>query len=393
MRSCSKGEPIGELEYDEGAVIGEVTCPDGQTRPVYGDALDRTISLTLLPPGEEPPTGGAAPATGSEHVTAEKQREAGSRFAAFFIAVVVVMLVARLFGMGAAALGQPRVMGEVIAGICLGPTVLGAIAPEVSDALFPSDIIPFIGVVAQLGLVFYMFLVGLEVDLGQLKGRIGQVAAISNVSVALPMMLGFAVALPIYELVGPDKKFVGVRPLHGRLDVDHRLPGAGAHPGGAADAQAAGRRAGAGLRRHRRRHGLVPDRACDGRRGGRLGKRRARDDPAGAGVLPRHGLRRPAAPVAGVHGIRRVGTRAGRLGGADLRRGAAVRLHHRGDRHRPDLRRLRDGPDHAAPRRVDRGRDRPHRGLHDHPAAPALLRLHGPEDRTWACSTGRSCGS
>ena len=62
--------------------------------------------------------------------------------------------------------------------------------------------------VAQLGLIFYMFLVGLEVDLSQIKGRVGQVAAISNVSVALPMMLGLAVALPIYELVGPDKKFV-----------------------------------------------------------------------------------------------------------------------------------------------------------------------------------------
>ena len=53
-----------------------------------------------------------------------------------------------------------------------------------------------------------MFLVGLELDPSQLKGRIGQAAAISNTSVALPMMLGIAVALPIYELVGPDKKFV-----------------------------------------------------------------------------------------------------------------------------------------------------------------------------------------
>ncbi len=139
---------------------------------------------------------------------AEKQREAGSRFAAFFIAVAVVMLVARLFGMGAVALGQPRVMGEVLAGISLGPTILGAFAPGVSDALFPADIIPFIGVVAQLGLIFYMFMVGLEVDVGQLKGRVVQVAAISNMSVALPMMLGIAVALPIYELVGPDEKFV-----------------------------------------------------------------------------------------------------------------------------------------------------------------------------------------
>ena len=204
----SKGKVVGELEYDEGAVSGEVTCPDGEARPVYGDAVDRTINLTLLPPGEDPPEGGAPPPPGSERLTAEKQRDAGSRYAAFFIAVVVVMLVARLFGMAAVALRQPRVMGEVIAGIALGPTLLGAIAPDVSTALFPSDIIPFIGVVAQVGLIFYMFLVGLEVALSQLKGRIGQVAAISNVSVALPMMLGFAVALPIYELVGPDKKFV-----------------------------------------------------------------------------------------------------------------------------------------------------------------------------------------
>jgi Kef-type K+ transport system membrane component KefB len=203
-----KEEVVGELAYDDGAVTGEVICADGEERPIYGDALDRSISLTLLPPGEEPPTGGAPPPPGSERVTAEKQRESGSRFASFFIAIAVVMLVARLFGTAAVYLKQPRVMGEVIAGITLGPTILGAVAPDVSTALFPSDIIPFIGVVAQLGLIFYMFLVGLEVDLSQLKGRLGQVAAISNVSVALPMMLGFAVALPIYELIGPDKKFV-----------------------------------------------------------------------------------------------------------------------------------------------------------------------------------------
>jgi len=101
-----------------------------------------------------------------------------------------------------------RLSGEVLAGIVLGPTVVGAVWPDLESALFPSDIIPYIGVVAQLGLIFYMFLVGLEVDLSQLRGRIGQVAAISNVSVALPMVLGLIVALTIYELVGPDKKFI-----------------------------------------------------------------------------------------------------------------------------------------------------------------------------------------
>ncbi|MGH2802941.1 MAG: cation:proton antiporter, partial [Thermoleophilaceae bacterium] len=183
---------VGEARYEDGRLSGEVTCADGEEAAISGRAADRNIDLRI----------------GDAEVTAEKHREAGSLFAAFFIAVAVVMLVARLFGMASARLGQPRVMGEVLAGIVLGPTLLGALFPGVSSALFPSDLIPYIGVVAQLGLIFYMFLVGLEVDLSQIKGRVGQVAAISNVSVALPMMLGITIALPVYELVGPDGKFV-----------------------------------------------------------------------------------------------------------------------------------------------------------------------------------------
>jgi Kef-type K+ transport system membrane component KefB/nucleotide-binding universal stress UspA family protein len=186
------GRVVGEGTYEDGKLSGEVTCGDGSEAPVEGRAADRTINLTV----------------GEDAFTAEKQREAGSRFAAFFIAVAVVMLFARLFGMAFARIGQPRVMGEVLAGIVLGPTVVGAFFPGIEAAIFPSDLIPFIGVVAQLGLIFYMFLVGLEVDLSQIKGRVGQVAAISNVSVALPMILGMAIALPVYELVGPDTKFV-----------------------------------------------------------------------------------------------------------------------------------------------------------------------------------------
>ncbi len=195
---------VGEGRYKDGKLTGGVTCPGGAEFDLVGEAVDRTLTVSLLRPGSEPSP--AEPAV--ERFSAEKQREAGNRFAAFFIAVAVVMLVARVFGMASVALGQPRVMGEVVAGIALGPTILGALLPEVQAALFPKDIIPFIGVVAQLGLIFYMFLVGLEIDPSQLKGRLGQVAAISNASVALPMVCGIVVALPIYELVGPDKKFV-----------------------------------------------------------------------------------------------------------------------------------------------------------------------------------------
>jgi Kef-type K+ transport system membrane component KefB len=192
----------GELTYgDAGKVAGTVTCAGGDEGEVTGAASLRDMTLTIV--REQPPEG----APPSEKVVAQKIREFGHLLAAFFIAVALVMLAARLMGQLAARVGQPRVMGEVLAGILLGPTLFGALLPDVQRAVFPPDVIPFIGAAANLGLIFYMFLVGLEIDTKQLKGRISQTAAISNTGVAIPMIAGLAVALPVYELVGPDSGF------------------------------------------------------------------------------------------------------------------------------------------------------------------------------------------
>ena len=131
-------------------------------------------------------------------------------------------------------------MGEVVAGIALGPTLLGALAPELQAALFPTDIIPALGVVANLGLIFYMFLVGLELDPSAAPGP-GQPGRgdLERERRAADGARDRGRRLPLYPLLGPDKEFVAVRALHGRGDVDHRLPGAGADPGRAADAEAA----------------------------------------------------------------------------------------------------------------------------------------------------------
>ncbi|MGI8462229.1 MAG: cation:proton antiporter, partial [Solirubrobacterales bacterium] len=233
-------KPRGELAYSDGVVEGTATCSEGGEVAVTGEAADRVLTLTLTPEeeaaaaaGEEAAAGGedasaggekqateataeeeeaaagpAAAAPVAEKIAATKRREFGQTLAHFFIAVVVIMLIARIFGTLAVLIHQPRVMGEVIAGICLGPTVLGALSPELQTEIFPSDIIPFIGVVANLGLIFYMFLVGLELDTKALKGRVGQAFAISNMSVVLPLALGIAVAVPIYSLIAPDTKFI-----------------------------------------------------------------------------------------------------------------------------------------------------------------------------------------
>ena len=192
----------GELIYGAaGKLTGSAICSTGDEAGLVGAASNRDITLTITR-GQAPE--GAAP---SEKVVAQKTREFGHLLAAFFIAVAIVMLVARFVGMLAVRIGQPRVMGEVLAGILLGPTFFGLLLPDVQRLVFPPDVIPYIGVAANLGLIFYMFLVGLEIDLSQLKGRISQTAAISNTGVAIPMIAGLAVALPTYELVGPDRAF------------------------------------------------------------------------------------------------------------------------------------------------------------------------------------------
>jgi Kef-type K+ transport system membrane component KefB len=198
---------VGEARYRDGELLGLVRCPGGGSRRVVGTAIDRRLTLVLLPRDAALPEAGTLP-PGGERLSAEKRREAGSVFAAFFIAVAVVIVLARLLGMAAVAVGQPRVIGEVLAGIALGPSLLGAISPDVADALFPEDIIPYLEVAAQLGLIFYMFLIGLELDARQIGQRASQIALISNSSVALPMALGICVALPLYTLLGPDTEFL-----------------------------------------------------------------------------------------------------------------------------------------------------------------------------------------
>jgi Kef-type K+ transport system membrane component KefB len=192
----------GKLVYaDAGKLTGRATCAAGDEAQIVGTASNRDLNLTIT--RAQPPEG----APPSEKISAQKIREFPKLLAAFFIAVAIVMLAARFVGMLAVRIGQPRVMGEVLAGILLGPTAFGALLPDLQRLVFPPDVIPFIGVAANLGLIFYMFLVGLEIDLSQLKGRISQTAAISNTGVAIPMIAGLAVALPTYKLVGPDRGF------------------------------------------------------------------------------------------------------------------------------------------------------------------------------------------
>jgi Kef-type K+ transport system membrane component KefB len=114
------------------------------------------------------------------------------------LAVVVVIVAARGVGAIFKRLNQPPVMGEVLAGILLGPSFFGLFAPASSSFLFPPQVAPHLAVISQIGVILYMFLVGLELDTDLLRQRTQSSIAISHASIVVPFLLGAALALILY---------------------------------------------------------------------------------------------------------------------------------------------------------------------------------------------------
>jgi Kef-type K+ transport system membrane component KefB len=131
-------------------------------------------------------------------------------FKLLILQIGIILVAARLIGWLFRKLHQPRVVGEMFAGILLGPSLLGRIAPDISAAVFPPDSLGYLNALSQVGLLLFMFLVGCEVDLKQLR-KLGRAAVItSNVSIIVPFILGFLLAVYLYpRLSDPSVHFTG----------------------------------------------------------------------------------------------------------------------------------------------------------------------------------------
>src|SRR5262245_43779518 len=150
--------------------------------------LIRAYGETMIAPAPEPGTGaGVGAATGKGHALFH-----------VLLALSAVIALGRVLGKAFSYIGQPPVIGEVVAGILLGPSLLGRLSPDAMDFLLPKDAAPHLGVIAQLGAILYMFIVGLELNTGQLRSIAGSVFAVSHVSIVLPFVLGAALALWLY---------------------------------------------------------------------------------------------------------------------------------------------------------------------------------------------------
>jgi len=112
--------------------------------------------------------------------------------------IAVILAAARVVGWLCRRVRQPQVVGEMVAGILLGPSLLGWAWPAASARLFPPESLGFLGALSQIGLLVFMFLVGLELDLRMLRERGRTAVAASNASVAAPLLLGVLLAAFLY---------------------------------------------------------------------------------------------------------------------------------------------------------------------------------------------------
>jgi len=118
--------------------------------------------------------------------------------------IVTIILVARFFGWVFRKIGQPSVIGEIIAGIVLGPSLLGLYFPEFSLTLFPVASLGNLQFLSQIGLILFMFVIGMELDLKVLQNRAKDAIVISHASIIFPFALGIGLAYFVYFKFAPE---------------------------------------------------------------------------------------------------------------------------------------------------------------------------------------------
>ena len=193
---CAPGTDLAERAFVADVVLGGGGGggggdADGTAVGATGTMTveDRSFDVSLVP---------ATPRQGG----ADDGLEGGELTARMFLAVAVVIVAARVVGAAFARIRQPKVMGEIVAGILLGPSLVGLLAPDLTSYLFPPEVTAVLQVMAQFGLIFFMFLIGMELDVRLVRGSGHAAVLVSHVSIVLPFSLGVAVSVVLHPMLG-----------------------------------------------------------------------------------------------------------------------------------------------------------------------------------------------
>ena len=127
----------------------------------------------------------------------------GHPFAILLAQIITILIAARFFGFLCKKIGQPTVVGEIIAGIVLGPSLIGMYFPSFFTMLFPVASLGNLQVLSQIGLILFMFIIGMELDLKILKNKAHDAVIISHASIIIPFALGMGLAYFIYPSFAP----------------------------------------------------------------------------------------------------------------------------------------------------------------------------------------------
>lgn len=122
-----------------------------------------------------------------------------SPFGILLLQVIVILICCRIFGWLFMKIGQPTVVGEILAGIVLGPSILGHIFPEASAFLFPLESLGNITLLSQFGLILFMFAIGMELDLSEVRSKLKETILISHTSIIVPFFFGMLTAYFVYD--------------------------------------------------------------------------------------------------------------------------------------------------------------------------------------------------
>ncbi|MCL1943748.1 MAG: cation:proton antiporter [Candidatus Azobacteroides sp.] len=123
----------------------------------------------------------------------------GEPFAVLLMQIIAILFVARIFGFLFIKIGQPTVIGEILAGIVLGPSLLGYFYPDIFEFLFPEKSMGNLSLLSQIGLILFMFVIGMELELEELKKRLNETFVISHASIIVPFFLGMVLSYFVYE--------------------------------------------------------------------------------------------------------------------------------------------------------------------------------------------------
>ena len=174
--------------------------------------LARGSSLNASRPAVNSSTGPVAAATSSPLASAPTSQTYLSKvlrenlrspLSILLLQIIVIIIVARIFAAFFRRIGQPPVMGEMVAGIVLGPSLLGWLWPQTMALLFPPTSMGALSLLSQIGVVLFMFVVGMELDLEHLREKATSAIMVSHASIIVPFLLGTSLALVIYTPLEP----------------------------------------------------------------------------------------------------------------------------------------------------------------------------------------------